>query len=648
MKRQQTSDALIVAGSVRLKLELRRSFLASRPQEDSPEAETRWLEAHSAERTSHPQPDESGPRAALVRTFGLTDAETALLDLCVAVAVDPFLETLVASAQGNPSRPVPTEALTRRLFGLAPGAIWRPTSPIARWILVEPVPEPSGAAPGYRADPRIVDWYFGRAALDEGLVGICTLPGEDDCPPVWDTAEEVQVISGLCGTGRKVRVTVLGDSGTGRCAYASALVSGLDRRAIFVRGDALPQTGIEDLYRRIQRFAALTGRVPIWTSEPPVWPSHVESATLQLAVTEGRQPAAGHDCVDHVIAMPSTTPEQRRQLWSRLAGPSVPLPLALGNASVREIWSVAPLARTRADLAARMLGQRALSELSSIGRVLRPDVGWDDMVLAADVVEALRDYADEARLQGELMGKPEIHRLYRKDAAPTALFSGPPGVGKTMAAECIAADLELPLLVIDVARTVSKYIGETAKNLSRVFSEARRFGCILFFDEADAYFSKRTDLKDSQDRHANADTNHLLQLIEDYEGFVILSTNRRANIDEAFFRRIRHAVEFHRPNLPERMRLWRQFAELFLPPAALAPLTPALETCAARFEISPAQIKAAMLSAHYAARKSNASVSQRHLMSGIARELRKEGRNLPADLATLTRPDETGETVYVA
>lgn len=260
---------------------------------------------------------------------------------------------------------------------------------------------------------------------------------------------------------------------------------------------------------------------------------------------------------------------------------------------------------------------------------------------------SLRDYATEARLRGELLARPKIRRLYLRDTAPTACFTGPPGVGKTMAAECIAAELGLPLLVIDVARTVSKYIGDTAKNLSRIFAKSQRFGCILFFDEADAYFSKRSDVRDSNDRHANADTNHLLQLIENYDGFVILSTNKRAAIDEAFFRRIRHSIEFHRPNLPERQRLWRTFAELFLKPEDLERLGDSLSDCATQFDLSPAQIKAAMLSAHYAATKACAPINEAHLLIGLARELRKEGRNLPPKLAQIAQ-QSFEETAHVA
>ena len=179
-----------------------------------------------------------------------------------------------------------------------------------------------------------------------------------------------------------------------------------------------------------------------------------------------------------------------------------------------------------------------------------------------------------------------------------------------------------------------------ARTTGRVFAEARRFGCVLLFDEADAYFSKRTDLKDSHDRHANADTGHLLQLIEDYEGIVILGTNKRANIDEAFFRRIRHCVEFHKPNLAERKQLWTGLAGHLFSPKELSAATELLATCAERFELSPAQIKAAVLSAYYASGARGGPLGAPDLLGAVARELRKEGRSLPPDLGHCLTPQD--------
>jgi SpoVK/Ycf46/Vps4 family AAA+-type ATPase len=193
-----------------------------------------------------------------------------------------------------------------------------------------------------------------------------------------------------------------------------------------------------------------------------------------------------------------------------------------------------------------------------------------------------------------------------------------------MAAQVIAKDLGVNLLVVDLATTTSKYVGETAKNLSLSFSRARAAGAALIFEEADALFARRTDVKDSNDRHANADTGHLLQLMEAHDGIVILSTNRRANIDPAFIRRLRHVVEFARPGVGERRKLWQRMLAVL--GVEIEPLERSLDALAARYELSPAQIKGATLSARYSALAETRDVELSDLEDGAARELAKEGR----------------------
>ena len=644
------TDAERIVDCIRLRLERRRDFLKECSNDDA-ETEAAWNNAH-------PDPnldilDESlklsagSTRLALAKTFGLNDTELALLDFCVAISAEPALEALVRTLQGVPERPVPTEALARRLFDLAPGRIWRPTSALSKWRLIEEVRDPTGAASGFKADPRIVDWYFGLASLDAELVGICSIPSEQVNLPDWDISNHVAILKQMQNGQHAQRVMIIGASGSGRSDLACLICKFLLTKPLWVLGALIPQDQINEAYIRIQRFAILTGRTPVWRSTPAHWPEHLECGSLQFILRSSGAfpPASG--CVDYEISQPVLSPALRHSFWTALTGQS-DLPIALQSAKIAELRDAVNLAEKDNTLMSYFLRNRALSDLTSIGRVLEPSVDWNDLVLSPEILTDLQSYAFEARTQRLLVSNPEIYRLYRKDCAPTALFTGPPGVGKTMAAECIAADLELPLLVIDVAQTVSKYIGETAKNLSKVFAQARRFGCILFFDEADAYFSKRTDLKDSQDRHANADTNHLLQLIEEYEGFVILSTNKKANIDEAFFRRIRHAIDFHKPTLIERQKLWARFANLLFDTKDVARLNTVFIRCAKQFELSPAQIKSAVLNSYYANKKTDGPVTEEQILYGLARELRKEGRALNPELASLLILKPERETPNVA
>jgi SpoVK/Ycf46/Vps4 family AAA+-type ATPase len=234
----------------------------------------------------------------------------------------------------------------------------------------------------------------------------------------------------------------------------------------------------------------------------------------------------------------------------------------------------------------------------------------------------------EARERARFWEDGAARRLFPRGTSLVALFSGPSGTGKTMTAQVIAAELELDLFRIDLATCVSKYIGETAKNLREIFQRAEQMNAVLLFDEADALFSKRTEVRDSHDRHANTDTNYLLQLLESFRGIALLSSNKRENMDAAFVRRIRYILEFARPGAQERLRIWRGVVSELAGPAALGGLESLLERLARVLEMSGAQIKLAVLSALFASRHARQPLGVSHLLHGVGRELGKEGRGI--------------------
>ena len=220
-----------------------------------------------------------------------------------------------------------------------------------------------------------------------------------------------------------------------------------------------------------------------------------------------------------------------------------------------------------------------------------------------------------------VLGSWGFGRKLQRGRGLSALFSGPSGTGKTMAAEVIAGDLELELYKIDLATVVSEYIGETEKNLRRVFRAAENNNAILFFDEADALFGKRSEVKDSHDRYANIEINYLLQRIEEYEGIVILATNMRSHLDEAFTRRLRFSIEFPFPNERVRAGIWRKV----LPEAAPRDTTLDLSFLASRFELSGGNIRnAALMGAFLAARDERRDAGAR---SADDRGARRAGRD---------------------
>jgi SpoVK/Ycf46/Vps4 family AAA+-type ATPase len=194
--------------------------------------------------------------------------------------------------------------------------------------------------------------------------------------------------------------------------------------------------------------------------------------------------------------------------------------------------------------------------LGRLTQKLNPKYTWDDIVLPQDQVDQLVEICDQARYRHIVYGEWGFDRKLSFGKGLSALFSGPPGTGKIMSAEVIANELHLDLYKIDLSQVVSKYIGETEKNLHRIFHEAQWSNAILFFDEADALFGKRSEVKDAHDRYANIEIGYLLQKIEEYDGIAILATNLRKNMDEAFVRRIQFIVEFPFPDEKHRQLIW--------------------------------------------------------------------------------------------
>jgi ATP-dependent 26S proteasome regulatory subunit len=260
--------------------------------------------------------------------------------------------------------------------------------------------------------------------------------------------------------------------------------------------------------------------------------------------------------------------------------------------------------------------------LATMARKIAPRYTWSDIVLPDDQLTLLREIVATVRGRSLVLEEWGVGRKLASSPGVTMLFSGPPGTGKTMAAEVIAAELSLDLYKIDLSTIISKYIGETEKNLERIFSEAQSSNAILFFDEADAIFGKRSEVKDAHDRYANIEISYLLQRMEAYNGVTILATNLRANLDEAFTRRLQFAVDFPFPDESYRMRIW----QTLLPPGV--PSEPELdfELLARRFKLAGGNIRNILVSAAYLAASDSGRLGMKHLLHGTRRELQKMGR----------------------
>jgi hypothetical protein len=250
---------------------------------------------------------------------------------------------------------------------------------------------------------------------------------------------------------------------------------------------------------------------------------------------------------------------------------------------------------------------------------IRPRRTWADLVLAADDALQLRELAARHRQRGVVYGDWQFPTL--PSTGIVALFAGVSGTGKTLAAEVVAGELGLDLYKVDLSAVVSKYIGETEKNLERIFGAAAAGDLVLFFDEADALFGKRSEVADAHDRYANIEVAYLLQRLESYDGLVILATNLQRNIDQAFLRRISVAVDFVLPEEPQRRAIW---ARSFPPAAPVAELD--LDFVARQFKISGGVIHNAALGAAFLAAEEGDAITMRHVVLAIKREFQKLGR----------------------
>jgi SpoVK/Ycf46/Vps4 family AAA+-type ATPase len=266
--------------------------------------------------------------------------------------------------------------------------------------------------------------------------------------------------------------------------------------------------------------------------------------------------------------------------------------------------------------------QRLGPLLEGMAQRIEVRYGWEDIVLPRNALGQLHDLCGEVRHRRRVYGEWGFGEKHARGKGVAALFSGPSGTGKTMAAEIVAGDLELDLYRIDLSVVVSKYIGETEKNLARIFAEAERGCAVLFFDEADALFGKRSEVKDAHDRYANIEISYLLQRMEIYEGVVILATNLKKNMDEAFLRRLQYTIEFPFPDEAQRRKIWRGLFPLRAPRAADMDFG----FLAGHLALAGGNIKNVVLHAAFLAAADGGVIGMPHLMRAAKREYDKIGR----------------------
>jgi len=340
------------------------------------------------------------------------------------------------------------------------------------------------------------------------------------------------------------------------------------------------------------------------------------------------------DAVPLLVDVPDLGFEDRAALWAERLGPAeeaTGAPAAHFVLGPGQVQRAVLAARSAALLHGRRLsgddlrlGARAQNAagLERLARRVEPAVGWGDLVLPVAVQRQLREVTARARHRDRVLSDWRMRRGGGRGRGVTALFAGDSGTGKTMSAEVIAGDLGLDLYAVNLATVVDKYVGETEKNLERIFTEAGGVNAVLLFDEADAIFGKRSEVRDAHDRYANIESAYLLQRMETFDGLAVLATNLRANIDDAFTRRLDAVVDFVAPTAPLRQALWEQCLSPPLPRADDLDLAFLAEA----FELSGGNIRSAATTAAYLAASGSGRVGMDHLVTAVQQEYRKLGR----------------------
>lgn len=578
------------------------------------------------------------PIGGLARTFGLSLAEFHLLLACVGLELEPALGDLYARLNGHPDRRHVTGSMVARLFEHGHSLPCTSSCPLMTWGLIQTVNLGPGWASPVVADPQVIACMRDRLSLDGELIGVSELIDAHEPLGSWPLASVLARIERSLSVKQPMRIILVGPPHAGRRSFAACIAQRLGVGALAVDTEEIDDERWTEQYVRVVRLGHMAGLVPVWYGSrlDRRWPRQASPGPLQIVACEDpRSIRPLHGAVDHPVFMPSPDLDERLASWKSLVPTSASWPVgSVERLAARHRLAIGDIAeigrRMPADLdeATLMARQQTRGHLGELGTLLDCPFDWNDLVVTTELRDSLEEFAFEAAERVRFWEGRGVKRLFPRGTGLVGLLAGPPGTGKTMAAQVLAADLELDLFRINLAAVVSKYIGETAKNLDKIFSRAARMNAVLLFDEADALFSKRTDVKDSHDRYANTDTNYLLQLLEDYQGVALLASNKKNNIDAAFIRRIRYVFEFRRPDVAQRRTIWRRILGEMLGPELLRGLESTIVVLAEVVELSGAQIKNAVLAAVFAARRLRRSVGIEEIMRGIGRELSKEGRGL--------------------
>lgn len=590
---------------------------------------------------------------ALSHAFGLSAFERDLLLLCAGVELDAALAVACERLTGYSGQHQPTFGLA---LALLPDGHWSalsPAAPLRRWRLIEVAEGASLTRGPLRIDERVLHYLAGVYYLDERLSGLVERLSPDG-KPLPDSQQRVvaQIVEtwSMPASTLPPVIQLTGPLPTGQLLLAAACHR-LEVAVSVIRADSIPAGPFDrEEFVRLWEREAVLGSSTLLVTADTVDSTDTAHQTALLRFLErvaspvavaAREPLSLTSRQTVVLPVASPTREERRSVWRESLGSGIAQlnghvdrfadHFSLDAEAIRSAALEVAVAVQAGDggddefeaALWERCRERQRPRLDRLAQRIPSAATWDDLVLPAAQLQSLRDVAIHVRQRARVYQEWGFAAKGRRGLGISALFCGASGTGKTMAAEVLASELRLDLYHIDLSQVVSKYIGETEKNLARLFDAAEGAGVILLFDEADALFGKRSEVRDSHDRYANIEVSYLLQRMEAYEGLAILTTNLKGSLDPAFLRRIRFVIQFPFPDVEQRGEIWRRIF-----PAE----TPTANLCVdhlARLNVAGGNIRNIALNAAFLAAESNEQVRMAHLLQAARAEHVKLERPLP-------------------
>lgn len=585
--------------------------------------------------------------ANLAETFGLSEGEQLTLLLCAAPEFDPSFSALFASAQRDAAKPYPTFSLALTLFGNLAWDVVTDHRPLRFWKMIQVHPSvgvPLTSAP-LSVDERILNYMRGVNSIDRRLVSQsqpCSCESLT-LPPSQEIVAKTIIQQATSGSAV---LQLTGSDSLDKLAIAAAAAAQVSAELCVIPAEMLHTDANE-----------LELQVRLWQREVRLLPLilYLQGASLDraamtrlspivrflmqwrsFAIVDVPEPLPLTGVASEIVEVTRPTRDEQARLWAKHLGKKrLPQARQLATQFQLPLPALSGVISRTTDIASRDRGESGGEIWNACLAATRPSLDtlaqridvkatWDDLVLGDEEDSLLRSISAQVRHRLTVLEDWGFAERLNRGMGVSALFSGESGTGKTMAAEVLARDLNLDLYRIDLSQVVNKYIGETEKNLRRLFDAADESGVILFFDEADALFGKRSEVKDSHDRYANIETNYLLQRLESYRGLAILATNLKSSLDAAFLRRLRFVVDFPFPTVSLRRRMWERAFPRETPLGDLD-----LDHLA-KWNLTGGSIFNIALNSAYAAASINTPVTMEILMAAGKSEFRKLQRPINA------------------